>query len=132
MHSMVFIRVSESEMILWGRSIANVPPSGLSIANVPPSGLCEAGLSEEETSDPSSGQPGPASSAAPASLPTLSTQSALTQAPAQQTAALGSSSTPGLWRGHTDTETAYNTSRMSATQNFQKKVNKNRGLYDTD
>lgn len=79
MHSMVFIRVSESEMILWGRSIANVPPSG----------LCEAGLSEEETSDPSSGQPGPASSAAPASLPTLSTQSALTQAPAQQTAALG-------------------------------------------
>ena len=44
----------------------------------------------------------------------------------------GSSSTPGLWRGHTDTETGYNTSRMSATQNFQKKVNKNRGLYDTD
>ena len=35
MHSMVFIRVSESEMILWGRSFANVPPSG----------LCEAGLS---------------------------------------------------------------------------------------
>ena len=64
MHSMVFIRVSESEMILWVRSIANVPPSG----------LCEAGLSEEETSDPSSGQPGPASSAAPASLPTLSKQ----------------------------------------------------------